>query len=85
MGGEEEPISMNKVLVALFIVFFLTLLGLQSIGCLPENKGSYSEPKVDKYEGFVDEEEKLIYELLRANDYSHEESRNGVINSRGVY
>ena len=70
-----------KIIKIWFIVGLLVcslMFGLQSLGCLPKQK-------FDKYEELYDDEEKLIYELLRADGYSHEEARDSVINTRGDY
>lgn len=54
------------------------MFALQSLGCLPQQR-------FDKYEELYDDEEKFIYEAIRADGYSHEEARDSVINTRGDY
>ena len=85
MNKSEQPLPIKTLVFSLFMVLFVFLSMLQSVGCLPE-KTNYAPTEINhKYDDFHDDEEKLIYELLKADGYSHDEARDGVVNSRGVY
>lgn len=82
MNESEQPLPIKTIVFALFILLFVFLSMLQSIGCLPE-KTNYSPDQTEHDRNKLqNDEEKLIYGLLIMDGFDEDESRKAVINTR---
>lgn len=78
--NENEQLPVGKIFLWIFMAIFLIV---SIAGMFAGNeKARYQPPEKEK---FADDDEKLIYGLLRMQGFDDEESRDAVINTRGDY